>query len=173
MELSGRGDPDRLDLPLYFGDGSPGRSVGVSSRGHVTFAVEIRRRLDLQLASLNVAIQQAPTLQLQQILDFDGAGDLTHDIGLLAIDIALYDATRANDNFSRTVDIAGQGAVDTDVTVAGNIAFHAGARADQAGTGAAGGLSWHVFFGFSIEHIVSDFSRKYSLLPMPPNALHA
>ena len=65
----------------------------------MTLPIEIGRRLDLQLGSLDIAAHSAAALELQQVLDFNGAGDLSHDVGLLAMDIALDIAIGSNNNF--------------------------------------------------------------------------
>src|SRR5580658_11330206 len=100
-----------LDLPLYF-RGCPSIGRMLDRRCHVALPVEIGRRLDLQLGSLDVPIQMTAAFQLQQVLHLDSAGHLSHNIRLLAIDIALHYTTRTDHDLRRTMDITDQRSVD-------------------------------------------------------------
>jgi len=130
----------------------------------MTLAVEVGRRFDLQLGSLDIAVQRASALQLKQILDLDRTGDFPKDIRRLAVDIPLDIAIGADDHLGRTMDIPNQGPVDTEIPVAGNVSFHGGAGADQAGTSADGFFpsTKNIRFGLAVKHINMDFSRLFS-----------
>ena len=121
----------------------------------MTFPIKIGSRLYLQLGSLEISIDIAAAFQLKKVLHLDRTGYLTHDVSLLAIDIPLHNSIRANDNFSRAVDVAYQVSVDTKIAVAGNIALHRCSGPNKAGAGARGGIfSKDIRFGFSIEHSI-------------------
>ena len=104
----------------------------------MTFSIEIGRGLYLQFGGLDITVQRTPTLQLKEVFHLDRTRHLPHDIRRLAIYIPLYIAIGANDDLCRTMDIAHQGAVDPQITVAGDVAFHGGTGADQAGARARG-----------------------------------
>jgi hypothetical protein len=126
----------------------------------MTSTVKVGRRLDLQLGSLDIAIYDAPSLQSQEVLNLDRSGHLAHDIRLLAADITLDIAISADDNLRSTMDIAHERAVDTQITTAGNVAFHSRTRAYQAGTGACGLFCPKLKpFGFSLS-----VKHKYGIL---------
>ena len=120
----------------------------------MTLSVEVRRRLDLQLGSLQIAVDRTAALQLQQILDLDGTSDLSHDVSLLSLNIALYISIGADNHPGGTIDIAYQGTIDTQITIAGDITFHSRTGAYQAGTRAyRGGPDLKgVRFCFSVKH---------------------
>jgi len=122
----------------------------------VTFPVEIGRRLDLQLGSLDIAVDATAAFQLKQVLYFDSTGDLAHDVSLSTDDIAFHDTIGADDDFRRAVDVTHQVPIDAQVPVAGNISFHRSSGPDKAGAGACRRIgSYEVLcFGFSIEHSI-------------------
>ena len=99
----------------------------------MALSVEVCRRLDLQLRGLDIAVHHAALLQLKNVFHLDGTANLSHDIRRLAMDIALDIAIGADHYLSRTVDIPYQGAVDTQIAVAGDVSLHSGPCADKAG----------------------------------------
>src|SRR5882724_6962393 len=123
----------------------------------MAFPVEIGGWLYLQLCSLDIAIKRTASFQLQKIFYFDSAGDLAHDIGCLAIDIALDNAIRPDDHLGCAMNIAYQCAVNAKIPVAGDISFHRSARTDKASAGACRNFPQDIRFGFSIKH-------KYQIL---------
>ena len=121
----------------------------------MTFPIEIGSRLDLQLGSLDIPVDMAPAFQLKQVLDLDRPGYLAHNVGLLTVDITLYNTTCTDDHLGRAVDVPYQVPVDTQIAVAGNIALHRRSGPNKAGAGARGGIfSKDIRFGFSIEHSI-------------------
>jgi len=119
----------------------------------MTFPVEIGRWLDLQLGSLQVPADLTATLQLKEILDLDRSGHRTHNVGLLTIDITLDDPIGPDHHLGRAVDVTYQASVNTQVSIAGNIALHRSPGPDKAGAGARRGIiPKDIRFGFSIEH---------------------
>ena len=90
----------------------------------MTFPIEISRGLYLQLGGLDIPIDAAATLQLQQVLYLDGPGDLAHDVGLSTDDVTLDNPIGAYNNFCRAVDITHQVPIDAQVPIAGNVSFH-------------------------------------------------
>src|SRR5436190_7386857 len=98
---------------------------------HVALTIEYRGWLYLQFARMYVAIHHAIPSQLQQIFCFDVPGDLTNDVGLVAGNVAFYIPASANYNLSRTVNIANNSSINSEIAVTANVSFHCGARTDQ------------------------------------------
>lgn len=125
-----------------------------SRGGHMTFSVEISRRLDLQLGSFDIAVDGTSALDLQQVLDLNGARHFSQDIRGLAVDITLDIPIGADDHLGRAMDVPYKGAVDSKIAVARDVPFHGCAGADQAGTRAYGLFAEAVRFGFAVKHII-------------------
>src|SRR5438874_120805 len=95
-----------------------------SLRSHMTFPIEISRRLDLQLGSLDIPVDATAALQDKQVLYLDSTAHLAHNVGLPTDDVAFHNAIGPYDNFRRAVDITRQVPVDAQVPIAGNVSFH-------------------------------------------------
>ena len=57
--------------------------IGATGTGHMALSVEICIGFDLQFGRMDISGNSAAAFKLQQFLDFYGAIDLAHNVGLL------------------------------------------------------------------------------------------
>src|SRR5688500_16302475 len=116
---------------------------------------------------MDVACHVTATFQLQQFLHFYCARDATHDICLLAVNVAFNHAICSNHSFSSRLDIALQGPVNSDVSTAVNITLQGCSGGNDA---CSARLNWsfegHVGFRFLVEHGIT-FSLQHSPVEVP------